>query len=149
VVCRGFTIGALALLLAAPGCHKSDVGVDVDAECTPPPANLACPDAGPPSFADVLENVFLPVCQNCHAPGPGKTAANIPFTNYQQIYGPTSGPNMGQEARAIHTQVFENCYMPPPGDASVAFDNGRRQLLLDWFACGALDSPTIDAGASD
>jgi uncharacterized membrane protein len=134
--------GFLALVLVAFGCRKSSVD-----ECTPPPAVLTCPEAGAPSFAgDVLPKVFVPVCDNCHAPG--QVEANIPLTNYPQIFGPTSGANMGVEATEIYHQVFESCLMPP-GNAPVPLDDDQRRLLLDWFACGAPDSPAADAGAGD
>ncbi|HXJ19037.1 MAG TPA: hypothetical protein VMT03_02305 [Polyangia bacterium] len=139
---RRLPIAALFSLAtaAAPGCHGTSV------PCTPPPAVLSCPDAGGPSFAgDVFPNVFVPVCDNCHAPG--QVEASIPLTSYQQIYGPASGPNQGSEAKEIFNQVFESCLMPP-GDAPVPLDEERRQTLLDWFACGVQDSPAADAGAA-
>jgi hypothetical protein len=133
--------GVFALTIASFGCRKS--GVD----CTPPPAVLTCPEAGAPSFAgDVFPNVFGPVCDNCHAPG--QIEASIPLTSYQQIYGPTSGASAGSEAREIFNQVFESCLMPP-SDAPVPLGDDQRQTLLDWFACGALDSPAPDAGTHD
>ena len=114
-------------------CRKSSV------DCTPPPAVLTCPEAGSPSFAgDVLPNVFVPVCENCHAPG--QVEASIPLTNYQQIYGSTSGSSAGSEAKEIFNQVFESCLMPP-SNTPVPLDDDERQILLDWFACGAPDSP--------
>ncbi len=134
-------IGALVAVAAVSlGCHQGGM------ECTQPPAVLTCPDGGGPSFAnDVLPNVFGPVCDNCHAPG--QVEASIPLTNYNQIYGPASGPNQGSEAKEIFNQVFESCLMPP-GNAPVPLDQERRQTLLDWFACGARDSSPADAGAS-
>jgi len=129
---------ALATLaLSAAGCKKS--GVD----CVPPPANLVCPEAGAPSFAgDVYPNVFVPVCNNCHAPGGAE--ANRPLTSYQLIYGTN-----GTEARSIFNQVFESCLMPP-GNAPEPLTDTERQTLLDWFACGALDdSPSVDASAGN
>ncbi len=138
---RRLSAGALAAAaLASSGCRSSQVA------CTPPPAVLTCPEAGSPSFAgDVLPNVFIPICDNCHAPG--QVEAGIPLTNYQQIYGPTTGPSQGSEAKEIFNQVFESCLMPP-SDAPVPLDEARRQTLLDWFACGAQDSPAADAGAA-
>jgi uncharacterized membrane protein len=134
-------VGVLALAMVSVACRKS--GVD----CTAPPAVLTCPEAGSPSFADaVLPNVFVPVCDNCHAPD--QVEANIPLTNYRQIYGPTSGASAGSEAKEIFNQVFESCLMPP-SNAPVPLDDDQRQLLLDWFACGALDGPPADAGAGD
>ncbi|HVV49097.1 MAG TPA: hypothetical protein VHO06_05525 [Polyangia bacterium] len=115
----------------------------------PPPQPLVCPEAGSPDFAsEVFPKVFLPVCDNCHAPG--EVESNMPLTNYQQIYGPTSGPNAGVEIGEIYTWVFEECRMPP-SDAPVPLDDDQRQLLLDWFACGAPDSAslTADAGTGD
>jgi uncharacterized membrane protein len=141
VVCNGRTIGALALAMAALACRKSG------ADCIPPPAVLTCPEAGSPSFAtDVLPKVFYPVCDDCHAPG--KVESGHPLTDYQEIYGPTSGPSAASEANAIFTQVFENCSMPP-SNAPMPFDDDERQILLDWFACGAPDSPPLDAGSGD
>jgi hypothetical protein len=130
-LCRA---GVLALALASFACRKSGV------ECTPPPADPVCPEAGAPSFSgDVFPNVFVPVCDNCHAPG--QTEASMPLTSYAQIYG-----SNGTEAREIFNQVFESCLMPP-SNAPVPLTDGERQTLLDWFACGALDdSPSVDAG---
>lgn len=131
----------LGLGVASEGCRKS--GID----CTPPPATLSCPEAGAPSFAgDVFPNVFVPVCDNCHAPG--QVEASIPLTNYAQIYGPIGGPNAGSEAKEIFNQVFEACLMPP-SNAPVPLGDEQRQTLLDWFACGALDSPPTDGGSGD
>jgi uncharacterized membrane protein len=126
-----------ALVLTVSGCTKSGV------QCVPPPANLVCPEAGAPSFSgDVFPNVFVPVCDNCHAPG--KTEANRPLTTYLQIYGTN-----GTEARSIFNQVFESCLMPP-SNAPEPLTDSARQTLLDWFACGALDdSPSVDASAGN
>jgi uncharacterized membrane protein len=131
-----------ALAAAVLGCHKT--GVD----CTPPPQPLQVSEAGCPSFTnDVLPNVFVPVCENCHAPG--QQEAVMPLTNYQQIYGPATGPNMGAEAREIFNQVFESCLMPP-SNAPEPLTAGARQTLLDWFACGALDdAPPADAAVGN
>ena len=109
----------------------------------PPPTNLVCPEAGAPSFSgDVYPNVFVPFCNNCHAPG--GVEANRPLTSYQLIYGTN-----GSEARSIFNQVFESCLMPPAG-ATEPLTGVERQTLLDWFACGALDdSPPVDAAAGD
>ncbi len=115
-----------ALALASFGCTKSGV------ECVPPPANLVCPDGRRAELrGDVFPNVFVPVCDNCHAPG--RAEANRPLTTYQQIYGTN-----GTEARAIFNQVFESCLMPP-SNAPEPLTDDERQTLLDWFACGALD----------
>jgi uncharacterized membrane protein len=133
-------VGALALAafaLAVLGCKKSEI------ECTPPPSNLVCPEAGAPSFAgDVYPNVFVPVCANCHAPGGQE--ATMPFTSYAQIYGTN-----GNVAREIFNQVFESCLMPP-SNAPAPLTDDQRQTLLDWFACGAPDdSPPVDAAVKD
>ena len=139
---RLLTAGILALAVAEAGCQKSASG-----DCTPPPAQLVCPEAGAPSFAnDVFPNVFVPVCDNCHAPG--QVEAAMPLTSYQQIFGPASGPNMGSEARSIFNQVFLSCLMPP-SNAPVPLDAAQRQTLLDWYACGALDDGTSDGGPGD
>jgi hypothetical protein len=110
---------------------------------------VTCPDGGGPSFeADVLP-IFVAVCDNCHAPDAPQADRETPFlTNYQQIYGPATGPSAGQEARAINTQVFDNCAMPP-STAPVQLSVDRRQTLLVWLACGAPNSPAVDAGAVD
>jgi len=134
VAALALALGLLAL--TASGCKPSGVA------CTPPPSNLVCPEAGAPSFADdVYPHVFAPVCGNCHAPG-GQEASR-PLTSYQQIYGTD-----GNEAREIFNQVFLSCLMPP-SNAPVPLTEAERQTLLDWFACGALDSPSADAGAGD
>ncbi|HVZ89257.1 MAG TPA: hypothetical protein VHG72_19980 [Polyangia bacterium] len=135
-------LSVVTLAAASLGCRKS--GVD----CTPPPASLTCPEAGSPSFAgEVFPSVFVPVCDNCHAPG--QIEASIPLTNYQQIYGSTTGSSAGSEAKEIFNQVFESCLMPP-SNAPVLLDDDQRQILLDWFACGAPDSPPAgDAGGGD
>lgn len=87
-----------------------------------------------PSFArDVYPNVFGAVCVHCHAPGGQES--NIPLTSYQQIYG-----TGGVEAREIYFQVFEACLMPPPS-APEQLTDVQRQKLLDWFGCGAPDTP--------
>ena len=126
----------LALALASFGCHKSAV------ECTPPPA-VACPDGGGPSFETDVLPIFQQVCDNCHAPD-----APVPqtpyFTNYQQIYG-TSG---GSEVSTINVWVFDNCEMPP-ANAPVPLSEDQRQTLLVWLACGAPNSPAVDASVGD
>ncbi len=139
---RPAPVGVLALALAGlavtvSGCKKA-AGVD----CTPPPANPTCPEAGAPSFADVYQAVFRPVCDNCHAPDGSE--AVMPLASYAQIYGTN-----GTEAREIFNQVFESCLMPP-SNAPAPLGESERQTLLDWFACGALDdSPSVDAAAAD
>jgi len=135
------TAGLLVAVVATLGCHKEA------ADCTPPPATLPLPDACP-SFTEVFNQVFLPVCDNCHAPK--QQEASMPLTTYAQIFGPTSGPNQGSEAMEIYNQVFLSCLMPP-SNAPVPLTVEARQLLLDWFACGATNDsgPTADAGAGD
>jgi hypothetical protein len=91
-------VGALAvaaLALTVSSCKKSGV------ECTPPPSNLTCPEAGAPSFSDVYQTVFQPVCNNCHAPDGSE--AVMPLTTYAQIYGTN-----GMEAQRIFSQVFNS-----------------------------------------
>ena len=128
---------ALALGLAG-GCRKTPA-----VDCTPPPAVLVCPDGGSgPDFATVVyPQVFAAVCANCHAPG--QTESSMPLTSYAQIYGKN-----GSEAQEIFNQVFESCLMPP-SNATAPLTDGGRQTLLDWFACGAKDSPAPDGGAGD
>lgn len=125
---------ALALALASYGCHKA-AAVD----CTPPAQPLVASEAGCPSFtAEVLPEVFVPVCQNCHRPGGEEPT--MPFFTYQQI---------SAKAGTIFNDVFELCSMPP-SNAPEPLTDGERQTLLDWYACGALDdSPAADAGAGD
>jgi hypothetical protein len=124
------------------GCRKSEV------ECVPPPV-VACPDGGGPSVEGDVLPIFVAVCDNCHAPDAPKPDQQTPFlTSYQQIYGPTSGPSAGSEVSEIRSQVFDNCYMPP-ANATVPLSVDQRQTLLVWLACGALDSPAVDAGAAD
>jgi hypothetical protein len=138
---RAAMIHILPLMLAPFGCRKADV------ECVQPPAVLVCPEAGSPSFAtDVFPKVFVPVCDSCHAPGEHEVSPLL--TNYREIYGPTTGPSAGSKAKTIFTRVFNDCSMPP-SDAPLPLDADQRQILLDWFACGAPDSPPLDAGASD
>jgi uncharacterized membrane protein len=133
-------VGVVALALATFGCRKSSV------DCTQPPA-VACPDGGGPSFVGDVLPIFKQVCESCHAPD--SSEVETPFlTNYRQIYGPTSGASAGAEATEIRAQVFENCSMPP-ATATVALTDDQRQTLLVWFACGAPDSPAIDAGTAD
>ncbi len=125
------TAGLLALAALTPGCHKEAV------DCTPPPDVLPLPDACP-TFTAVLDGVFVPVCQNCHAPK--QQEASIPLTTYAQIHGRQS---------SIFPDVFDSCSMPP-SNAPMPLTADERQLLLDWFACGALDdSPVADAGTGD
>lgn len=125
------TAGLLALAALTLGCRKEAV------DCTPPPYVLPVPDACP-SFTQVFNDVFVPVCDNCHAPK--QTEASIPLTTYAQIHGRLS---------SIFPDVFDACNMPP-SNAPVPLTVDERQLLLDWFACGALnDSPATDAGAGD
>jgi hypothetical protein len=116
-----------------------------------PPPVVACPAGGGPSFDTDVLPIFQQVCDNCHSPDAPKQDRQIPYlTNYQEIYGPATGPSAGQEARAINTQVFYNCAMPmPPANAPVPLSEDRRQTLLVWLACGALDSPIVDAGVAD
>lgn len=142
MIVRSLAAAGVLALAAAIGCQKSST-----VDCTPPPAQLVCPEAGAPSFSnDVLPNVFVPVCQNCHAPGQEEAA--MPLTNYQQIFGPTSGPNMGSEAREIFNQVFLSCLMPP-SNAPAPLDADQRQTLLDWYACGNPDDAPSDGGPGD
>jgi hypothetical protein len=132
--------GVLAFALASFGCRKSGV------ECVPPPV-VACPDGGGPSFEGDVLPIFHAVCDNCHAPD--GSPPQTPFlTNYQQIYGPTSGPNAGSEIGTFYTYVFELCAMPP-ANATVPLSDEQRQILLDWYVCGAPDSPALDAGTGD
>ena len=129
-------LATVVLLMASVGCKKADA-----VDCTPPPANPTCPDAAPNFVGDVYPNVFVPVCVTCHSPI--GVEPSMPFMSYQQIYG--SG---GSEAKEIFNQVFESCLMPPPG-AAVSLTDDQRQLLLDWFACGAPDSASLDGGTRD
>ena len=124
-----------AVSMTLEGCKKADA-----IDCMPPPANPTCPDAAPSFEGDVYPNVFVPVCVTCHSPT--GVEPSMPFLSYQQIYG------SGSEAKEIFNQVFESCLMPPPG-AAVSLTDDQRQLLLDWFACGAPDSASLDGGARD
>lgn len=111
-----------------------------------PPPVVACPDGGGPSFATDVLPIFQRVCDNCHSPDAPDADRQTPFlTSYPQIYGPK-----GSEAGAINFQVFDDCSMPmPPSDAPVPLMTDQRQTLLVWLACGALESPAVDAGAAD
>jgi hypothetical protein len=130
---------AVAVALVSVGCQKSEV------ECVSPPV-VACPDGGGPSFEGDVLPIFKNVCDNCHAPdAPGADRETPYLTNYQQIYGPK-----GSEVGAISFQIFDNCSMPmPPSDAPVPLRADQRQTLLVWLACGAPNSPVVDAGAAD
>ena len=106
---------------------------------------VTCPDGGGPSFDTEVLPIFVQVCDNCHAPNAPQGDRRTPYlTDYQQIYG-TGG---GSEARAINVQIFDNCAMPP-ANAPVPLSNDQRQTLLVWLACGAPDSPAVDAAVSD
>jgi hypothetical protein len=112
-----------------------------------PPPVVACPDGGGPSFETDVLPIFQQVCNDCHAPD--APDPQTPFlTNYPQIYGPATGPSAGSEVSEIRSQVLDNCYMPP-ANAPVPLSDDQRQTLLVWLACGALDSPAVDAGSAD
>ena len=105
----------------------------------PPVPVVACPDGGGPSFEGEVLPIFKNVCDNCHAPDASDPQTPL-LTNYQQIHGPTI-------AGEINTRVFDDCSMPmPPSTAPVQLSGDDRQTLLVWLACGALDSPAVDAG---
>ncbi|MES1208180.1 MAG: hypothetical protein ABUS79_19770 [Pseudomonadota bacterium] len=101
--------------------------------CPTAPVDPPCPDAIPSFARDVYPNVFALSCVRCHSPTGEEP--KTPLTSYQDIYG-----TGGAEAREIYFQVFEACLMPPPSAPEQLFD-GQRQKLLDWFGCGAPDSP--------
>jgi len=106
------------------GCSSTS---PAPASCPPAPVDPPCPDA-PPSFAEVYQSVFQPTCVvRCHEPG--GLESKTPLTTYQQVHG---------IAGEIYTQVLHNCWMPPPGQPEVLTDQ-QRQLLIDWFGCGAPD----------
>ncbi len=116
-----------AVLAASPACKSTPAPSDGPVSCPPAPVDPPCPD-GAPTFADVYQNVFLPTCVvRCHEPG-GLDSGH-PLMSYQQIQA-----NAGE----IYSQVFQNCWMPPPGQPEVLTDE-QRQKLLDWFGCGAPD----------
>ncbi len=114
---------------AVGGCHQQAAAVS----CPAAPVDPPCPDVMPSFAQDVYPNVFAQVCVRCHAPG-GEEASN-PLTTYQQIYG-----TGGVEAREIYFQVFQSCLMPP-SNAPEQLTDVQRQKLLDWFGCGAPDTP--------
>ncbi|HVY38711.1 MAG TPA: hypothetical protein VHM31_12275 [Polyangia bacterium] len=123
------TVALWAVFLGAgSGCHQQAA-----ADCPAAPVDPPCPDAMPSFARDVYPNVFGAVCVRCHAPGGEE--ANTPLTSYQQIYG-----TGGVEAREIYFQVFQACLMPPPG-APEQLTDVQRQKLLDWFGCGAPNTP--------
>ena len=111
------------------GCKQPEAAVD----CPVAPVNPPCPDAIPSFAQDIYPNVFAPVCGRCH--GPGGEESSKPFTTYQQINGTN-----GVEAREIYFQVFGACLMPP-ANAPEQLSDVQRQKLLDWFGCGAPNSP--------
>ena len=127
----------VTLALASFGCKKSGV------ECMPPPV-VACPDGGGPSFdADVLP-IFQQVCDNCHAPDAPKRgpAGAVPHEL------PADLRRRRSEAHEINSQVFDEL-CDAAANAPVPLSDDQRQTLLVWLACGALDSPAVDAGAAD
>lgn len=118
-----------ALVAWGSGCNPQPPATS----CPAAPVNPPCPDAIPSFAGDVYPNVFGAVCARCHAPGGEES--NIPLTSYQQIYG-----TGGTEAREIYFQVFQACLMPP-ASAPERLSDAQRQKLLDWFGCGAPDTP--------
>jgi len=105
---------------------------------------VTCPDGGGPSFDTEVLPIFVHVCDNCHAPNAPQPDRRTPYlTDYQQIYGPG-----GSVASEVRSQVFDNCYMPP-ANAPVPLSAADRQTLHLWIACGAPDSPSVDAAAKD
>lgn len=125
----------LAVALAALGCHTTG------AVYCPPPPTSGCPDGGGPNFAEVYQNVFHPVCDNCHSPDGGEPSK--PLITYQQVYGKN-----GDEVKQIRNQVFYQCLMPP-SNAPQPLPDAGRQVLWDWIACGAPDNPSADGGGAD
>jgi mono/diheme cytochrome c family protein len=124
-----FGPGLAAVALLAAGCSSGPAATS----CPPAPVDPPCPDAVPSFAGDVYPNVFAVSCVPCHRPG--GVESSWPFTTYQQIYG-TRGTTAGE----IYQQVFNACLMPPPGNPETLTDV-QRQKLLDWFGCGAPDTP--------
>jgi mono/diheme cytochrome c family protein len=121
---------AVAVAAAAgPGCKSSAPA----ATCPPAPVDPPCPDAVPSFEHDIYPSIFAPACVPCHSST--GVEPNSPLTSYQQIYGTD-----GTMAREIYFQVFQACLMPPPDGPELLLDE-QRQKLLDWFGCGAPDSP--------
>ncbi len=117
------------LLAGTGGCHPQPAADS----CPTAPVDPPCPDAVPSFTRDIYPNVFALSCVRCHSPT-GEEPKK-PFTSYQQIYGAN-----GAEANDIYIQVFQACLMPPPG-APEQLSDVQRQKLLDWFGCGAPDTP--------
>lgn len=97
--------------------------------CPPAPVDPPCPGAIPSFEGDIYPNVFAAVCVHCHSPTGEEPS--MPLTTYQQIQS---------RAQAIYSQVFLSCLMPP-SNAPEPLSDVQRQKLLDWFGCGAPDSP--------
>jgi uncharacterized membrane protein len=115
----------LAVFLCGAACTQQPA----PESCPTAPVDPPCPDAIPSFERDVYPNVFAAVCVGCH--NPTGEEPSMPLTTYQQIHS---------RAGAIYSQVFLSCLMPPP-NAPEPLSDGQRQKLLDWFGCGALDTP--------
>ena len=120
----------VVFLAAALGCKSSPTVASCEVPVNPP-----CPDAGAPTFTHDIQPIFMVACDRCHSPTGEEPKS--PLQTYQQIYA---------VAGAIYYQVFEACLMPPPSAPEVLTD-GQRQKLLEWYACGALDTGGPDAAA--
>jgi mono/diheme cytochrome c family protein len=123
-------LGLWAVFLAGGGACNQQPAAN---SCPPAPVDPPCPDSMPSFARDVYPNVFALACVRCHSPTGEEP--KTPLTNYQQIYGTD-----GAEAREIYFQVVQSCLMPPPG-APEELSDVQRQTLLDWFGCGAPDTP--------
>lgn len=126
-----FTVLAALAALAAcgTGCKQQMAAPS----CPPAPVDPPCPEAVPSFAQDIYPNVFAATCVHCHSPTGEEPG--VPLTTYQQIYGTD-----GVMAREIYFQVFQACLMPPPS-APAPLSDQQRQKLLDWFGCGAPNSP--------
>ncbi len=112
--------------------------------CRPPV--VACPDGGGPSFEGEVLPIFKNVCDNCHAPD-ASMSDRADAVSYQLPADLRPRRERG-DRDAIEVQVFYNCAMPP-ATASVQLNDGQRQTLHVWLACGAPNSPASTRAAGD
>jgi hypothetical protein len=83
-----------------------------------------CPEAGAPSYANVIAPIVAKRCvPACHEPG--GVSLNKPLTNHAQIFS----------VRATVLNQIYYCKMPPVERPPLPSDEG--QLLLTWLICGS------------